>query len=135
MTYILKKKQSNRNQNYNTSLTQSVSSRHESYGGTTSDGYGRYESSGYSERRSFSSDRKPSLSRREEFRKPPPPPSISSPRGRGRISSRGSLRSRIRERPARRRLVDTSYAVRRRVILTRTPSDYPRRLKITRMRR
>ncbi|XP_022918577.1 zinc finger protein on ecdysone puffs-like isoform X2 [Onthophagus taurus] len=115
--------------------TESLSSRHDGYGGS-GDSYGRYDSSGsasYTDRRSFSTDRRQSsFSRREEFRKPAPPVS-SSPRGgyRGRISSRGSMRSRLRERPTRRRLIESSYVVRRRTI---RPSDYTKRLKMARMR-
>ncbi|KRT85953.1 hypothetical protein AMK59_1126, partial [Oryctes borbonicus] len=116
--------------------TESLSSRHDGGFGGSSDSYGgRYESSGsYPERRSFSSDRRSSSfsSRREEFRKPLPPPP-SSPRGgyRGRISSRGSLRPRLRERPTRRRLIESSYVLRRRNIRS---SDYVRRLKMAKFR-
>ncbi|KYB28932.1 hypothetical protein TcasGA2_TC032287 [Tribolium castaneum] len=106
------------------------SSRHDSsyggYGSSTS----RYDSS-YSDRRSFSSDRHPgSFSRRDDFRRPSGPP-----RGgyRGRISSRGSRGLKLRDRPTRRRLVESSYAVRKRIIPSRT-SDYARKLKISKMR-
>ncbi|XP_017780072.1 PREDICTED: zinc finger protein on ecdysone puffs-like isoform X2 [Nicrophorus vespilloides] len=106
-----------------------------------------YNSSRYeSDRRSFSSDGRssgPFSGRKEEFRKPPPPPPpiSSSPRGgyRGRVSSRGMIRSRLRERPLsssvrRTRLLESSYGVRRRVLTGRT-HDYARRLKISKMRR
>ncbi|KAJ8983844.1 hypothetical protein NQ317_016449 [Molorchus minor] len=107
------------------------SSRHDSYGGY---GPNRHEGqSSYSDRRSYSGGHSTStpFSRRDEFRRPGPPP----PRGayRGRISSRGSRGIKLRDRPPRRRLVESSYAVRKRIIPTRT-SDYVRRLKISRMR-
>ncbi|KAK9731761.1 hypothetical protein QE152_g13387 [Popillia japonica] len=116
--------------------SESLSSRHDGGFGGSGDSYGgRYDSSGsYPERRSFSSDRRSSSfsSRREEFRKPLPPPP-SSPRGgyRGRISSRGSLRPRLRDRPTRRRLIESSYVLRRRNIRS---SDYVRRLKMAKFR-
>ncbi|KAJ8956485.1 hypothetical protein NQ314_006723 [Rhamnusium bicolor] len=108
------------------------SSRHDSsYGGY---GPSRHESS-YSDRRTYSGDRhsaSTAFSRRDEFRRPTgPPPSRGSYRGR--LSSRGSRGLRLRDRPTRRRLVESSYAVRKRVIPARS-SDYARRLKISRMR-
>ncbi|CAH0546536.1 unnamed protein product [Brassicogethes aeneus] len=116
--------------------TEAPSSRHEGGYGGGGGGYGgsnRYESS-YSDRRSYSSnDRHGSLSRRDDFHRPMsrPPPSRGGYRGRL-SSSRGGGRSRImRERP-RRRLIDTSYNVHKRIV-PRT-GDFARRLKISKMR-
>ncbi|KAF2898568.1 hypothetical protein ILUMI_07613 [Ignelater luminosus] len=94
----------------------------------------RYQSNSFSDR-SFSRDRRPSFSsRRDDFRKPSGPPPSSSPRGgyRGRISSRGVRGARLRE-GLRRRLVESSYAIRRRVA-SRVSGDYSRRLKMSRLR-
>ncbi|KAF5303342.1 hypothetical protein FQR65_LT08255 [Abscondita terminalis] len=95
----------------------------------------RYQSNSFSEHRSFSRDRRPPsyTAARDDFRRPPRSLATSTPRGgyRGRISSRG-LRG-ARDVPPRRRMVDTSYAIRKR-LMPRLSSDYTRRLKITRLR-
>ncbi|XP_074029965.1 uncharacterized protein isoform X1 [Leptinotarsa decemlineata] len=107
-----------------------TSSRHESsYGGYGASG--RHDPPSYSERR-YSGERHtstPFSTRRDEFRRPSGPP-----RGtyRGRLSTRGTRGLRGRDRPIRRRLVDSSYTIRKRIV-PRT-SDYSRRLKISRMR-
>lgn len=111
------------------------SSRHDNtYGGY---GPSRHDSqTSYSDRRSYSGDRHPTstpFSRRDDFRRPTgPPPSRGSYRGR--LGSRGARGLKPRDRPNRRRLVETSYAVRKRIISARS-SDYARRLKISKMRR
>lgn len=116
-------------------VMQASSSRHDSaYGGY---GPSRHDSQAcYSDRRSYSSDRHSTSTpfpRRDEFRRPAgPPPSRGSYRGR--LGSRGARGAKLRDRPNRRRLVETSYAVRKRIISAR-PSDYARRLKISKMRR
>lgn len=120
---------------------QAPSSRrsHDGYG----DSYGgsaRYES-GYTERRSFTDDRR-SFRNREDFRKPPMPSAASSvrqsPRGgyRGRVSGpRGIRGSRtLRDSIIRRRVLETGY-LRKRGAPMRSTGDYLRRLKINRQRR
>ncbi|KAG5886247.1 hypothetical protein JTB14_008914 [Gonioctena quinquepunctata] len=108
------------------------SSRHDSsYGGYGSSG-GRHDPPSYSERRGYSGDRNtstPFSSRRDDFRRPSGPPRGSY---RGRLSTRGMRGLRGTDRPMRRRLIESSYAVRKRFI-PRT-SDFSRRLKISRLR-
>lgn len=116
-------------------VVQAPSSRHDSYYGSS-----RHDpppppsySASYSDRR-LSSERHPSssqFSRRDDFRRPSGPPKRGSYRGR--LSSRGSRGMRMSERPMRRRLVESSYVVRKRVIPR--VADFQRRLKISRMRR
>jgi len=113
------------------------SSRRSHEGDSFSSSSSRYQSNSFPEHRSFSRDRRPPsfTSRRDDFRRPSGPPPSSSPRGgyRGRISSRGIRGARLREGPPRRRLLESSYGVRRRVP-TRIASDYSRRLKMSRLR-
>lgn len=92
---------------------------------TISDRYSR----GYSGERHSSST---PYSRREDFRSRPP--RLSS-RGsyRGRISTRGSRGLRFRDRPIRRRLVDSSYLIRKRTLAR--SSLYSRNIKLSKMRR
>ncbi|KAL3283857.1 hypothetical protein HHI36_018026 [Cryptolaemus montrouzieri] len=106
------------------------SSRHDSSYGS----YGsRYDSS-FSERRSFSGDRAVSYPRREEFRRPSGPPVSSRGGYRGRGGSRGSRILRTRDRlPPRRRMIESSYGIRKRMISSRA-NDFTRRLKISRLR-
>ncbi|XP_044766680.1 fibronectin-binding protein PlpA isoform X2 [Coccinella septempunctata] len=104
------------------------SSRHDN---SYSSSGGRYESS-FTDRRSYSGERSMSYpSRKEEFRKPSGPPR-GSYRGRG--NSRGSRLLRPRERmPPRRRMIDSSYGIRKRLLSSRA-NDYNRRLKISKLR-
>ncbi|KAK4876965.1 hypothetical protein RN001_009471 [Aquatica leii] len=98
---------------------------------------GRYQSNSFSEHRSFSRDRRPPSysASRDDFRRSSRTLSSSTPRGgyRGRISSRGLRGARLRDVPPRRRMVETSYAIRKR-LMPRLSSDYTRRLKISRLR-
>lgn len=117
---------------------QAPSSRRSHEGESFSNSGARYHSNSFNEDRSFTRDRRPSsFTRREEIRKPLGPPPLSSPRGgyRGRISSRGIRAARLREGVSRRRLLESSYAVRRRSAATRVSLDYRRSLKLSRLRR
>lgn len=129
------------------SLGQATSSRRSHDGGYGGDGYSgsgntsRYESTSYSERRSFADERRGSFRSRDDYRKPVNMTSASSvrqsPRGgyRGRVSSRGTRGTRVglRDGIIRRRVVDTGF--RKRGAALRSTSDYLRRLKISRLRR
>ncbi|KAK5642426.1 hypothetical protein RI129_008593 [Pyrocoelia pectoralis] len=115
---------------------EAASSRRSHEGDSFNSSSGRYPSNSFSERRSFSRDRRPPSysASRDDFRRPSRPIS-STPRGgyRGRISSRGMRGARLREAPPRRRLIESSYAIRKR-LPPRVSSDYARRLKISRLR-
>ncbi|CAG9862078.1 unnamed protein product [Phyllotreta striolata] len=106
------------------------SSRHESYYGSS-----RHEPPPppppYIERR-LSSERHQStpFARREEFRRPQSPPKRGSLRGK--FSPRGQRGLRFAGRPMRRRLVDSSYVVRKRIVPR--GSDYARRIKLSGLR-
>lgn len=116
---------------------EAASSRRSHEGDSFNSSSGRYPSNSFSERRSFSRDRRPPSysASRDDFRRPSRPIS-STPRGgyRGRISSRGMRGARLREAPPRRRLIESSYAIRKRLPPRVSSSDYARRLKISRLR-
>ncbi|KAF5304121.1 hypothetical protein FQA39_LY01906 [Lamprigera yunnana] len=98
---------------------------------------GRYQSNSFSEHRSFSRDRRPPSfsTARDDFRRSSRTLTSSTPRGgyRGRISSRGMRGGRMRDLSLRRRMAESSYAIRKRII-PRVSSDYTRRLKMSRLR-
>ncbi|KAB0791644.1 hypothetical protein PPYR_10698 [Photinus pyralis] len=116
---------------------EAASSRRSHEGDSFNSSSGRYPSNSFSERRSFSRDRRPPSysTGRDEFRRPTRPIS-STPRGgyRGRISTRGMRGAHLRAVPPRRRLIESSYAIRKRLPPRLTTSDYARRLKISRLR-
>lgn len=111
-----------------TYVIQAPSSRHDYY---SSYGSSRHEPPSYSERRGYSGERHTStpFPRREEYRRSSGPPSRGSYRGR--ISSRGSRGLRLRDRAGRRRLIESSYTIRRRII----PRTSAWKVKVSRMRR
>ncbi|XP_057651707.1 uncharacterized protein LOC130891144 isoform X1 [Diorhabda carinulata] len=102
------------------------SSRHDSYYGSSS----RRDPPSYSDRRALSVERHSSslFPRRDEVHRSSPPKRGSY---RGRLSSRGSRGLRGRDRAMKRRLLESSYTIRRRIPRI---SDYSRKLKIARIR-
>ncbi|KAK5642442.1 hypothetical protein RI129_008609 [Pyrocoelia pectoralis] len=99
-------------------LGEEASSRRSHEGGSFNSSSGRYPSNSFSERRSFSRDRRPPSysASRDDFRRPSRPISSTTRGGyRGRISSRGMRGAHLREAPPRRRLIESSYAIRKRL--------------------